>query len=36
MEREERAVRVLERDVADREARLLTRERLLADREEKV
>jgi hypothetical protein len=36
MEREDRALRALERDVADREARVAARERLLGEREARV
>ncbi|MEW5313364.1 MAG: hypothetical protein WDW38_004936 [Sanguina aurantia] len=36
MEREERALRALERDVGDREARLAARERVLLEREAKI
>ena len=36
MEREERALHFVERDVADRETRVATREKLLAEREAKV
>ncbi len=36
IEREERALSALERDVADREGRLAAREKLLAEREGRV
>jgi hypothetical protein len=36
VEREERALRALERDVSDRENRLASRERMLTEREDKV
>lgn len=36
MEREERALHFVEREVSDREARVATREKLLAEREAKV
>ena len=36
MEREERALHLMEREVADREARVASRERMLVEREAKV
>lgn len=36
LEREERAVRVMERDLADREGRVAGREKMLGEREGKV
>ena len=36
MEREERALHLIERDVTDREARVASREKMLAEREVKV
>ncbi len=36
MEREERAMLLIERDIADREARVASREKMLTERETKV